>query len=174
MTGVQTCALPIYAQKEDRTWVSDTVIESDLELLFPADYIPNSSERISLYRELDNMEKESDIIAFMSRLKDRFGNIPTVGMELIRIVTLRKLGRELGFEKINLKQGKMFLYFISDERSQYFQSNAFGAVLNYMQENPRSCQLRQQKEKRSMLVSNISNVETAVSILDNMKKGINT
>ena len=162
------------AQKEDRTWVSDTVIESDLELLFPADYIPNSSERISLYRELDNMEKESDIIAFMSRLKDRFGNIPTVGMELIRIVTLRKLGRELGFEKINLKQGKMFLYFISDERSQYFQSNAFGAVLNYMQENPRSCQLRQQKEKRSMLVSNISNVETAVSILDNMKKGINT
>ena len=118
------------------------------------------------------MEKETEILNFLSRIKDRVGQRPQSGMELIRIVTLRRLGRELGFEKINLKQGKMYLFFLGDEKSQYFQSDAFGQVLNYMQQNPRSCQLRDQKGKRSMVISNIENVETAVSILENIKKNM--
>lgn len=164
----------LYAQEEEKdghtkTWLTDTVIESDLELFFPADYIPSSSERIILYKELDNMEKEKDILLFMSRLKDRFGKIPKEGHELIRVVTLRHLGRELGFEKIVLKQGKMSLFFIVDDRSHYYQSDAFGAVLNFMQQNPRLCQLRELKGKRSMLVAPVESVEQAVQLLTKMK-----
>ncbi len=154
-----------------KTWINDTVIESDMELLFPSDYIPSSSERIALYKELDNMERETDIRMFISRLRDRFGQIPQEGMELIRIVSLRRLGRELGFEKINLKQGKMYLYFINDERSPYFQSEPFGQVLNYMQQHPRICQLREVKGKRSMVINHIDTVEQAVTILNEMKTG---
>lgn len=159
------------AREENRTWVSDAVIESDLELLFPSEYIPNSSERIAMYKELDNMEREKDVQLFISRLRDRFGPIPNEGMELIRVVTLRRLGRELGFEKITMKQGKMYLYFIADERSPYYQSEPFGQVLNYMQQHPRDCQLREVKGKRSMVISHIDRVEKAVHILTQMKEG---
>lgn len=158
-------------EKSDKAWVTDCTIESDLELLFPDAYIPSSSERISLYKELDNMEKEKDIQLFISRLRDRFGQIPQEGLELIRIVSLRQLGKELGFEKITLKQGKLYLYFITDAKSPYYQSDPFGKVLNYMQQHPRQCQLRELKGKRSMVVSNINTVEEAVHILTQMKAG---
>lgn len=158
-------------EKSDKAWVTDCTIESDLELLFPDAYIPSSSERISLYKELDNMEKEKDIQLFISRLRDRFGQIPQEGLELIRIVSLRRLGKELGFEKITLKQGKLYLYFITDGKSPYYQSDPFGKVLNYMQQHPRQCQLRELKGKRSMVVSNINTVEEAVQILTQMKAG---
>ena len=145
------------------------MIESDLELLFPNDYISNSSERISLYKELDNMERETDILKFKDRLKDRFGTIPNEGLELIRIVSLRNLGKELGFEKINLKQNKLYLYFMSNDSSDYYQSPQFGKILNYMQQNPRKCQLRENRGKRSMMIENIYKVEEAVNILTEMK-----
>ena len=156
-------------EHSDKAWVTDCTIESDLELLFPDAYIPSSSERIAMYKELDNMDKEKEIQLFIARLRDRFGQIPHEGMELIRIVTLRRLGKELGFEKVTLKQGKLYLYFISDAKSPYYQSEPFGKVLNYMQQNPRRCQLRELKGKRSMVVANISTVEEAVHILSEMK-----
>lgn len=156
------------ARKQDdgkENYVSDCVIESDLELLLPADYILQESERISLYQELDNMERETDILHFVSKLEDRFGRIPAEARELIRVVRLKRLARQLGIEKVVLKQGKMFLYFVSDEHIAYYQSAAFGKLLSYMQHNPRRCQLREMKGKRSMSISNVIQVETAVALL---------
>ena len=153
---------------EDEIFVTDCIIESDLELLFSNEYIPNVSERISLYQELDNMEKESDIQQFTSKLEDRFGRIPEEGKELIRVVRLRQLAKQLGMEKIVLKQGKMILFFVSDSHIRYFQSTAFGKVICYLQKNPRQCQLREIKTKRSMVISNINTVENAVSVLNDI------
>ena len=153
---------------ENEIFVTDCIIESDLELLFSNEYIPNVSERISLYQELDNMEKESDIQQFTSKLEDRFGRIPEEGKELIRVVRLRQLAKQLGMEKIVLKQGKMILFFVSDSHIRYFQSTAFGKVICYLQKNPRQCQLREIKEKRSMVISNINTVENAVSVLNDI------
>ena len=155
----------------DKEWVNECTIESDLELLFPDSYIPSSSERISMYKELDNMEREKDIQQFISNLRDRFGQIPKEGLELIRVVTLRRLGKELGFEKIVLKQGNLYVYFISDSKSAYFQSDSFGQVINYLQQNPRRCQIRELKGKRSIAVSQIKTVEQAIQILTDMKNG---
>ncbi|MCH5327624.1 MAG: transcription-repair coupling factor [Coprobacter sp.] len=150
---------------EAETFVTDCTIESDLELLLPGDYIPNVSERIALYQELDNMEKESDILQFTARLEDRFGRIPEEGKELIRVVRLRQLARQTGMEKVVLKQGKMILYFVSDTNVRYFQSPAFGKVIGYLQNNPRRCQLRDAKGKRSLVIADVTTVETGVSIL---------
>ena len=94
---------------------------------------------------------------------------PNEGLELIRIVSLRNLGKELGFEKINLKQNKLYLYFMSNDSSDYYQSPQFGKILNYMQQNPRKCQLRENRGKRSMMIENIYKVEEAVNILTEMK-----
>lgn len=150
---------------DEIAYVADCVIESDMELMFPATYVPQESERINLYQELDNMERETDVMEFRNRLIDRFGKIPKEALELIRIVSLRRLARTLGIEKIVLKQDKMYLYFVGKENEAYYNSLAFGRILNYMQQNPRRCQLREVRGKNSMLINNVTTVEDAVSIL---------
>lgn len=147
------------------TYVRETFIESDLELLFPPTYIPNDSERISLYRELDNMEEERDILAFTERLKDRFGKVPKEGKELIRIVRLRRMAKMLGMEKIVLKKGQMSLFLVSNSDSPYYQSEAFDKLLGFIQKHPRECNLRDQNGKRSILIKNVPTVETACQLL---------
>ncbi len=146
-------------------FVSECQVESDLELLFPNEYIPSSSERMLLYRELDGLELDKDLLAFKERLEDRFGRIPPEGQELLRIVPLRRLAKRLGAEKVFLKAGRMTLFFVNNPDSPYYQSAAFGKVIAYMGLNPRHCNLREQNGKRSMVVKNVENVETAVSIL---------
>ena len=114
-------------------FVSECSMESDLDILYPANYVPQESERISLYQELDTMERETDIRQFCERLEDRFGRIPHEAMELIRVVRLRRLAKQLGIEKVGLKQGYMYLYFVSDERVAYYHSAAFGRILGFLQ-----------------------------------------
>ena len=152
-------------QDSGSEYVHDTHIESDLELMFPPTYIPNDSERISLYRELDNMEEERDIQAFSERLKDRFGKIPKEGKELIRIVRLRRMAKKLGMEKVVLKKGQLSLFLVSNTDSPYYQSEAFDKLIAFIQNHPRECNLREQNGKRSIVIKNVSTVEAACAIL---------
>ena len=146
-------------------FVDECTVESDLELLFPNEYIPSSSERMLLYRELDKLELDRDVEAFKERLVDRFGKIPPEGEELIRIVPLRRLAKRLGVEKAVLKGGKMILYFVSNPDSPYYQSAAFGKIIDYMAKYPRVCNLREQNGRRSMIVKDITDVNSAGRIL---------
>lgn len=149
-------------------FVEDVQIESDLELLFPATYIPNDSERITLYRELDNMEKESDIFRFMEKLEDRFGKIPQEGKELIQVVRLRSLAKVLGIEKVVLKSGRMSLFLVANPDSPYYESRAFDKLLDYIQKYPRNCELKDKNGKRWVSINHVPNVETACMILFEM------
>lgn len=149
-------------------FVEECVVESDLELLFPNEYIPSSSERMLLYRELDNMEEEIDLFNFKQRLKDRFGKLPEEAKELLRIVSLRRLTKQMGVERVVLKSAKMTLYFVSNLESPYYQSAAFGKVIHYMGSHPKRSNLREQKGKRSMIVNHVERVEEAVAILTEM------
>lgn len=151
------------AEPED--FVADCVIESDMELLLPADYVPQESERISLYQELDSIERELDLQAFKTRLQDRFGKVPQVTLELLRIPRLRRLARKLGIEKVALKQGYMYTYFVDDSNKAYYQSPMFGRMLHYLQQHPRQCAIREKNGKRSFSFSNVTSVEQAVDIL---------
>ena len=150
---------------EDKEFVADCVIESDMELLLPAWYVPQESERITLYRELDDMEREMDIQEFRSRLLDRFGKIPPETAELMRVPRLRRLARQLGIEKVSLKQGQMYLYFVDDSNKAYYQSPMFGRLITYLQQNPARVKIREKNGRRSFAVANVKTVETAVAIL---------
>ena len=156
-------------RKEDESFVDDVLVESDLELMFPVMYIPNDAERIAIYRELDGLESELETFEFIKRLEDRFGKIPSQGKELIRIVRLRRLGKALGIEKIVLKKERMILFLISDEESLYYKSNAFDKLLSYIMSNPRSCKLREKNNKRSVVIRNVTSVEHAVAIMEEVK-----
>ena len=146
-------------------FVADCTLESDLEMYFPDQYVPSDSERMLLYRELDHIRDDKELDAYRSRLKDRFGPIPHVAEELLQVVRLRRLGIAHGCEKILLKQGRMFMFFVSNDRSPFYQSHAFGRVLDYIGQNVRRCNLREQGGKRSMVVTDVPTVEEAVRVL---------
>ena len=146
-------------------FVDECQVESDLELLLPATYVTGSSERMLLYRELDSLTLDKDVEDFRTRLIDRFGPIPSETEELLRIVPLRRLAARLGAEKVFLKGGRMSLFFVSNPDSPYYQSQAFGKVIAYMMKYTRRCDLREQNTRRSMLVKDVKNVETAVGVL---------
>jgi transcription-repair coupling factor (superfamily II helicase) len=162
--GVDTASDDI--NNADSDFVADTTVESDLELLLPAWYVPQEGERINLYRELDSIERDADIDAFAARLEDRFGKIPPVTAELLKVPRLRRLARRLGIEKVVLKGGLMYLYFVGAENKAYYQSPMFGRLLSYLQLNPRRVKIRENGEKRSFSIYRVPTVADAVTILD--------
>ncbi len=150
-------------------FVSDCQVETDLELTFPSDYVENISERMSLYRELDNVRDEKELQAFEMKLLDRFGTLPPQTANLMLLVRLRWIALSLGFEKLTIKQNRMAGYFVQSENSPYFQSEAFGKILNYFQSHVERCKLRDVAGKRSILFVDVNDVRTAYDILQKVE-----
>ena len=152
-------------------FVDDCAIESDLEMYFPDTYVPGSSERMLLYRELDNIERDEELDTYRKRLEDRFGPVPRQGEELMQVVALRRIGRRLGCEKIMLKQGTLQLQFVSNPDSAYYKSRAFGRCLDYIGRNARRCTLKEKYGKRFMVVSGVKSVGEGVFVMREIEKG---
>ena len=156
-------------------FVSDCNLEADLEMYFPDQYVPSDSERMLLYRELDNTRNDRELESYRLRLIDRFGPLPPQAEELLHVVSLRRHGKQLGCEKIMLKQGRMFLYFVSNAHSPFYQSEAFGRVIDYLTHHVQRCKLRettsgQGEVKRSMVVADVPSVGEAVKVLKEIGK----
>lgn len=149
-------------------FVADCVIESDLELLLPADYVPQESERINLYRELDAIDLREDLDAFADRLRDRFGAIPPVAMQLLQIPMLRNAARRLGIEKVALKDGIMYIYFVDDSNKAYYQSPMFGRLLTFAAENMARVKIREKNGRRSFSIAQVASVTDAYGILSSI------
>lgn len=151
---------------EEGAYVYDCQMETDMEMMFPSDYVESVSERMNLYRELDNVKDEPALEAYRLRLEDRFGKLPQQASNLLLLVRLRWLAIALGFERITLKNEKMIGYFVVEDDSPYYQSKAFGRVLAYFQSHVVRCKLRDQSGKRSMLFSDVRSIDEAYAILD--------
>jgi len=149
-------------------FVADCTLESDLEMYFPDQYVPSDSERMLLYRELDSLRNNQELEAYRNRMKDRFGPLPHVAEELLQVVPLRRYGKKLGCEQLMLKQGRMFLFFVSNAHSPYYQSETFGRVLDYVARHPARCNFRDQQGRRSLVISEVETVEKAVGILQSI------
>lgn len=149
-------------------FVIDCQVDTDLELLFPDDYIRNVTERIRLYRELDNIENEDKIGEFEQQLIDRFGILPKATKELINVVRLRWLARNLGFEKIILRNQKMIMWFVSNQNSLYYQSPVFENIIQFVQKNPKLFQMKEVKDKPTMSAENVKSIDDAINLLKRM------
>ncbi len=149
-------------------YVRDCQIDTDLEMRIPDNYITNITERLGLYKELDDIMTEEKLIAFGEGLRDRFGPVPPQVYELMHTIRLRWKARHLGFEKIVLKNRTLKTYFISNQESAYFQSELFTSILKYVQNNPRSCKLKEDKGKLSLTFMNIDSVREADHLLARM------
>lgn len=154
-------------------FVSDVVIESDMELRLPPEYVPQENERISLYRRLDNMDREEEIEEFRANLVDRFGKIPTVSEELIKVVSLRMIAKRLGIERVVMKKGVMRLYFVHDDNRAYYNSPAFGRVVAYAQHHFKDCQFKDVTVggviTHSLITAGVESVSAALAIFQEME-----
>lgn len=155
-------------EERERTWKpshAECHIETDLELLLPDTYVNSVPERMRLYRELDSIERAEDLLKFETKLKDRFGEIPQQTIELLNVVRLRWLAVELGMEKVVLKNQIMVGYFISNQQSSFYKSDTFVRILGYIQHHQEFFQLKEGKERLSLIVKKIENIDEAIKLL---------
>lgn len=152
----------------DGEYVTDVTIDSDLELRLPPEYVPQENERISLYRQLDNMERPEQVEQFRAELRDRFGQIPQVSEELIKVVPLRFAAKKLGIERVVLKNGQMRAYLVSAENKAYYQSRAFGRVLEWVQSNPKGTHFKTVGDRNLIVIDNVATVSSALAIAETM------
>ena len=144
--------------------VQDCVIETDLEILIPDNFVNNISERLQLYSRLDNIKDESELKAFSEEVRDRFGVLPVSVEELISTVRLRWLGEQLGFEKLSLKNDILRAYFISSN-DKYFASETFGKIISYVQKHPRQFKMKDSAGKAMLVIQQIASVDAAIEVL---------
>lgn len=146
-------------------YVTDCQIDTDMELMFPSEYIENVSERITLYRELDSIDNEADLLEFEKNVEDRFGKIPEQSRNLLLVVRLRWLAVKYGIEKLVLKGEKMIAFLVSNPMSGYYQTENFGKILHFVAVHPRQCQLRDQHNRRSVVISLVRTVDQAFKVM---------
>ncbi len=152
-----------------KEFVKEVQIDTDFEILFPDDYINSISERLALYNKLSNLTKEEELVTFETEIVDRFGEIPTPVEDLLDSVRIKWLAKELGLEKIILKQKRMIGYFVADQQSDFYQTEAFSRMLTYVQKNSKSCVMKEKQTKSGLrlLITfiRIDTVKTALKIL---------
>ena len=154
---------------KDNQFVTDCVLETDLQLMIPSGYVENTKERLNLYKELDNLQDEEALNTFTIHMEDRFGPIPQETKGLFQALKLRWLARKLGFEKVILKSGKYIGYFVYNQDSDYYSSPVFSGLLNFVQNHPRVCQIKEANKKLSLTVEGIDDIEQAYDFLIKIK-----
>lgn len=157
-------------ENKPKKYIKDFVLESDFEILFPDDYVNNITERMNLYHELNAIKNEHELNLFIDKLTDVFGPIPPTAKNLIDSVKIKWKAVELGIEKLLLKQGKMIGYFVADQNSDFYQSQKFQKVLNFVQSNPNLCRLKEKETKNGLRLllsfNQVKSIDKALSLIN--------
>ena len=164
-------------RNEKMVWCQDAQLETDIPVCFPTEYIENISERITLYRELDSLHSEEQLLDFRKKLIDRFGVLPEPAEELLEVVRLRWLCCRLGVEKILLKGERMTMYLVQHKEA-YWQSEIFGKIVQYAVMRPERCSLHEEKDKkgiptgrRYVTITNVKTIAGAIRLLSKIESG---
>ena len=153
--------------EEKKEYVRECTIETDLEVLLPDDYITSGTERLFLYKELNDLVTDDELEAYRSRLQDRFGPVPGPVDELINTIRLRRMAKEFGIEKLILKQGRMVCHLVSTPESPFYRSAGFASLIRYAQDNPQRVRLKETPDRLSLSIEHIATITAA---LEQMRK----
>ena len=148
--------------EEKKEYVRECTIETDLEVLLPDDYITSGTERLVLYKELNDLTTDEELAAYRSRLEDRFGPVPGPVDELISTIRLRRMAKEFGIEKLILKQGRMVCHLVSNPESPFYRSAGFASLIRYAQDNPQRVRLKETPERLSISIEHIPTITAAL------------
>jgi transcription-repair coupling factor (superfamily II helicase) len=158
----------LFEKKEEKEFVRDCVIETDLEILIPDEYVSNIAERLNLYKELDSIENEKVLMDFQAHLIDRFGPIPPPVSELIDTIRLRWLARKVGIEKIILKSGQMSGHFVNNQNSAFYKSKIFAGIIDFLKKNPKNYRLQEKNEKLTIVIGEVDSIGGANKALSEL------
>ncbi|MCG7500742.1 transcription-repair coupling factor [Tenacibaculum sp. Mcav3-52] len=154
-----------------KEYVKEVQIDTDFEILFPDDYVNSVTERLSLYNKLGTLTTEEELQTFETEIIDRFGEYPTQVADLLDSVRIKWLAKELGLEKVILKQKRMLGYFVSDQQSAFYQTEAFTKMLRYVQQNPKSCVMKEKKTKNGLrLLITFIKIDSVHKALETLQK----
>jgi len=162
-------ASPKAKAEEPKAYVKDFQVDTDLEIMFPDEYVSNISERIRLYKELNEIGSEEALVLFEKRLTDRFGPLPSPAEALLDIVRIKWSAVRLGIEKVLLKNNLLIAYFISDSRSPFYSSPQFISIMNYVNHRQKQMNMKQSASKLSLTISDVKSVKTAIRILNEIR-----
>ncbi len=154
--------------EETHEYVKECAIETDLEVLLPDDYVSNISERMILYRELNDLSTSDELDRYRERLTDRFGPIPQPTQELIRTITLRGMAKDFGIEKLVLKQDKMVCHFVANQQNPFYQSDNFMRMIQYATAHPKRLHLKETPTRLTLVCDNVTSIQKAIDILEEM------
>jgi transcription-repair coupling factor (superfamily II helicase) len=153
-----------------KEFVKEVTIDTDFEILFPDDYVNSITERLVLYNKLGTLQKEEELQVFETEIIDRFGEIPSEVNDLLDSVRIKWLAKELGLEKIILKQKRMLGYFVANQQSEFYQTEAFSKMLQYVKHNSKSCVMKEKETKNGLrlLITfiRIDTVKIALTVLN--------
>jgi transcription-repair coupling factor (superfamily II helicase) len=163
----------LYVEEREKLgdYVSDCVLETDLEILIPDHYITDIAERLSIYRELDNLDSDTQLEEYRIKLKDRFGNIPEQTEALLHTIRLRWLAKEIGFEKLTLKNESMIGFFVANQDSVYYQSKSFTKVLDFIKHNPAGYKMYEKNGGLRLSKNHIKDILSAIHALNPILSG---
>ena len=161
-------------KSETKEYVKDLQLDTDFELLFPDDYINNISERLILYNELSLIKNEDELSVYESKLIDRFGLLPKPASALLNSIRIKWIALRFGIEKIVMKQGKLIAYFVSDQQSDYYQSNRFNQVLQFVQKNQNLCRMKEKQTPNGLRLlltfENVKSIRKALELMELLEK----
>ena len=160
----------LFENEVDNTFkVSNFKIDTDLEILFPDNYINNVKVRLNQYQKLSTIYSLEELNKFIVELEDKFGKLPSQSIDLIKTIELKLLAIQNGFEKLILKNEKMICQFISSKDDKFYSSGEFGKILQTIQNNQNLCQLKEKKsisgERLLLVFQNINSIEKAINCL---------
>jgi len=159
-------------KEENRIFAKDCSIETDIEILIPTFYVNAVDERLKLYKALNDVKNEPELLVYVKNLIDRFGELPEATEELINTMRLKWIAQDIGLEKLYLKNGKLKGYFIANPKSEYYQSEKFGKILIYIQKNIQNCKMKEIKGRLTISYQNVKAINTAKSTLQKLSDSI--
>jgi len=158
----------------EKEYVKDMQLDTDFELLFPDEYINNISERLNLYNELSLIKTEEELEKYEAKLIDRFGALPKPAVSLLNSIRIKWIATQLGIEKLVLKQGKMIGYFVSDQQSDYYTSDQFRKVIQFVQKQPQLCRMKEKQTtnglKLLLTFDHIKSIRKALELMEMIGK----
>ena len=166
----------LYTTEENKPkeFIKEVQIDTDFEVLFPDNYINSITERLNLYNELSTLETDEELQQYEQRLIDRFGELPIQAIDLLDSVRLKWFAKQLGLEKIVLKQKRMIGYFISNQQSEFYQTKAFTKVLTYVQQNATTSVIKEKQTKIGLrLLITFIKIDSVETALKRLKKVAN-
>ncbi len=146
--------------EEKSAYTRECQIETDEAVRIPEDYVSNTAERMELYRNLDNIEKEEELRLFEENLVDRFGTVPEPTQSLLNVVRVRMKAKTMGITRLLLKNHSARLHFLDNQQSGFYQSETFGKILNWIQHHPKEVQMQQKNGKLLLIIKNIKGIDS--------------